>query len=485
MKDPKDPSTTSDAWDYMIPVWRKVASVLGGTEAMRVAGRAYLPQHPRESDDFYSARLQSATLFNVAKSTLEGWVGRPFSERIRKSDDLKEELKDVLDDVDLEGNNVDVFCRNWFEAGLSKSFAHVLVEFPRIDNTEQRTLAHDREEGLRPYWVDVPPERVIAAHSTKINGKEILTHVRILEESVEQVGFTERTVQRIREMNWMGNSKPVAVRLWKMVDEKGKKKEWVVEDEWEMLGMDQIPLVTFYADREALMMGTPPLMDLIDLNIRHWQSSSEQNVALTVARFPLLAATGVKDISNLTVGPNKLLYAREADAKFHYVEHTGQAIEAGRKDILDLEEQMASYGDTFLKRRPGSQTATARAIDSAEATSPLQDVTLRFQDAVAQALWLTAKWMRIENPGTLEVTTDFGPEVTDGADLTALVETRRSRDISRKAYLTELQRRGVLSSEYDIEKDLEALSEEAHAVLARAGIDIDPEGGEDEESSEK
>src|SRR5690606_14578341 len=115
------------------------------------------------------------------------------------------------------------------------------------------------------------------------------------------------------------------------------------------------------------------------------------------SRFPILACSGAsgEDSDPVVVGPNKVLYNPDPQGRFYYVEHTGQAIAAGRTDLQDLEQQMASYGAEFLKRRPGNQTATARALDSAEASSDLQAMVGLFEDAVAHALDITADWMRL------------------------------------------------------------------------------------------
>src|SRR5690606_3298098 len=161
--------------------------------------------------------------------------------------------------------------------------------------------------------------------------------------------------------------------------------------------------------------------------------------------------------------------------RFYYVEHTGAAISAGRTDLQDLEQQMASYGAEFLKRRPGDQTATARALDSAEASSDLQAMVGLFEDAVAQALDITADWMRLAVPGgTVELVKDCGLEEQDAVGLQELREARRSRDISRKAYLNALRLRGILPEDYDAEADWELIQQEISGAMGAAGLDLDP-----------
>ena len=58
------------------------------------------------------------------------------------------------------------------------------------------------------------------------------------------------------------------------------------------------------------MRGTPPLLNLGLLNIKHWQSQSEQDNILHVARVPLLVAYGLDRNEELTVGASTLRFLR-------------------------------------------------------------------------------------------------------------------------------------------------------------------------------
>lgn len=484
-KKAKDPSSTSMAYDVMVPEWSKMNALLGGTEAMRAAGTEYLPMHPGEKQAAYSERLARNVLTNMTELTLNSWVGRPFSEPVKLSEDMPEDVQDMMEDVDLQGNDITVFARGWFRDGLAKAFSHVLVDFPRVGaplDGQPRTLEDDRSQKLRPYWVHIPPENVIFAHSRIVNGVEKLMHVRIMEAEVQQLGFTEVAQRQIRVLE------PGLVQIYREISEKGRKPTWVLVEEYGT-DLDFIPLVTFYADRTGFMTGKSPLLDLADLNIGHWQSQADQTAILTVTRFPILAASGaIEEDAKLEIGPNKWLFNPDPQGKFYYVEHTGAAISAGRQDLEDLKEAMSEYGADFLRKRASGQTATARALDSAESTSPLQDHTRRFIDAIDLAIEYTAAWLSREEgtSGSVELVTEFGPEEADANDLRTLIEARKNKDISRQAFIEELQRRGVINEDYDPDEDdalIEAEAEKAFAAMAKF-TDIDPAQGDDDEEDD-
>lgn len=475
-KDPNSPDTTSYAWDSMINKWDMIETLLGGTEAMRDAGVAYLPQHEEESNTNYQERLSTNVLLNKFEQTLDNYVGRPFSDPVELNDDVPEEIVTLTDNIDLQGNNITVFCREWFRQGMAKGFAHCLIDFPTMDDSEResRTLADDRAEGRRPYWVLIKPENVIFAAADIIETdkgiQEFLTHVRIKEVVTERDGFTEVAHEQVRVLE------PGLFYVYRKVVAKGKRKpEWRIIESG-VTGLDFVPLVTFYASRQDLMLAKPPLEDLAHLNIRHWQSNSDQQNVLTVARFPMLAVAGATDASGsaMRIGPRQLLGTKDPNGKFYYVEHTGKSIAAGRDDLKDLEEQMSTYGAAFLKRKTGDETATARALDSAESVSPLQDMTLRFIDSVNNAMAVTAAWLGKDDGGTVEITTDFGPEEFKDEDATTLSRAREKREISRKAYLNELKRRGILADDYDIDGDVAIILKEVKDTVDLLMFQVPP-----------
>lgn len=492
--EPGSPAVPSRAYAAQIGTWVKIQTVLNGTEALREAERAYLPQHAEETDDAYEERKDRATLFNMTELTLDSWAGRPFSDPLKANEEnpVPDNIQELTDNMDLMGNDIDVFARNWFKDGMAKALSHVLVEFPRTDAPEgrARTLADDRSENLRPYWVHVRPEHVFFADAEVIDGREVLREIRMFEIARIRDQFAEVEKSRIRrlilndevdpETNEPTGERNVIVQIYEFVED--AKKE---EDKWRLIDtsimdIDVIPLVTFYSDRTGFMEGKPPVEDLCDLNIAHWQSTSDQRVAVTVARFPILALSGgVDEDQQLRIGPHEWLWSPDPQGKFYYVEHTGKALEAGRKDIEDLERQMSEYGAEFLKKKPGNPTATARALDSAESTSPLQDVAFRFQDALTQALAITAKWLGSEDGdgGEMELVTDFGPEEFTGQDFTALNGARGKGDLSLETYLNELKRRGVLDEDLDIDEEMAKVEQEAMELMQReAEMNLDPGG---------
>jgi hypothetical protein len=449
----KDPTTPSAAHQKMAPRIQLANTLMDGTDALREAAETYLPKYPQETQDNYDARLERSVLINYFRRSVESLIGKPFSVPITLGDDMDVQLHDLSEDIDRQGNNIDVFSRKSFRDGLLKGLTHILVEFP--NTAAVATLDDERKLGAMPYFVHIPPESIIAAYCEYRNGEEFLTHVRIYEEETVRVGFDEEVIQRVRILE---------PGIWKVYRKNGKK--WDLEDEG-VTTLDYIPLLTFYADREDFMVARSPLLDLAHANLAHYQSASDQRNILTVARFPMLAASGVTDDeATIKVGPRQLLQCSAKDGKFYYVEHTGKAIETGRQDLEDLKAEMSILGIELLSKS-GNATATAKAIDTAENLSMLQALTLVFKDVLERAYEVAAEWMKIASGGgSIKINTDFGLSMNETADLAALQFARTNGDISREGYLNELKRRNTLSADYDMEADILKIEEEKTQDLA-------------------
>jgi len=309
---------------------------------------------------------------------------------------------------------------------------------------------------------------------TTVNGREVLDHVRISEGELVREGWGEKYIERIRVLE------PGLVQIWEKRKARNKKDEWVKIDEW-ATDLDYIPMVTFYTERQGLGLAKPPLLDLAFMNVGHWQLEADLNNIISVACFPMLAMSGVDDSDSggsgtiMKLGPNQILATRAPDGKFYYVEHTGSAIQTGMDRLAGIEDQMAAYGAQFLKDKPGDLKATVRSLDTAEALSQLQAMTLVFKDVLELALRVMSDWASVKGSPSVEMSVDFGLNDPDEKGWSAIESARTRREISRDAVISEMSRRGWLSDDYDSKADLAKIEEEnALLIDGAADLDLDP-----------
>ncbi len=318
-------------------------------------------------------------------------------------------------------------------------------------------MADANESGWRPYLVMIPPDDVIGWKFEVRSGREVLLEVRIKEDTYVQVGRWERALKRrIRVLT------PGQWELWEKDEEQTNTElQWSMIAQGESALPDVIPMVTAYADRTGFFTAKPPLLDLACENIAHFQSRSDQRNILHVGRVPILFGSGIHDAASRTiiVGSSQAILEENKEADLKFVEITGTAIEAGKDDLESSEQRMGIMALEPLVPKPGNVTATERAIDTAEAHSSLQSWAIKFNDAYNQALAYLAI-LGGENPSaTITLTTDFGYKFNQES-IDALDKMRARNDLSGYWHALEMQRKQVLSDDYNWEEDQERLAQE-------------------------
>ncbi|MDH1548624.1 DUF4055 domain-containing protein [Pseudomonas juntendi] len=453
-----NPSITLPAVDAMRAYWAVISPLMGGTMAMRAAGKALLPQYPAEDDEAYKERLRLSTLLPAYSETVGNMTSRVFAEPLQVGDDVPEAIVEMTKDIDHAGNDLNSWSVGFFTEGLSHGLCHAVVDHPSTNGIRNR--AEEQAAGVRPYVVMVKPEQVLGWRSK--NG--VLTMVRYLEVFEEADGaFGTKCIEQIRVLV------PGAWLIYRKSDKTG---EWSIHDQGET-SLSVIPWVTFYTGRTGFMTAKPPLIELAHLNVKHWQSQSDQDNILHVIRVPILVRIGIQTQYDnqgkvvppeFKVGTGQLTdLPRDCDLK--YVEHTGQAVESGRTALQDLINEMRMAGAKLLTPdKTATKTATQAEEEAAQELSPLARMAHHFADCLAQLLQFMADYRGLGEGGTVEMRGNFDVDYMPEVSLPTLVSMANAGMISKETLFTEMQRRGVISDEYDWEEELAKIEAQGPAL---------------------
>ncbi|WP_256825481.1 DUF4055 domain-containing protein [Pseudomonas juntendi] len=453
-----NPSITLPAVDAMRAYWAVISPLMGGTMAMRAAGKALLPQYPAEDDEAYKERLRLSTLLPAYSETVGNMTSRVFAEPLQVGDDVPEAIVEMTKDIDHAGNDLNSWAVGFFTEGLSHGLCHAVVDHPSTNGIRNR--AEEQAAGVRPYVVMVKPEQVLGWRSK--NG--VLTMVRYLEVFEEADGaFGTKCIEQIRVLV------PGAWLIYRKSDKTG---EWSIHDQGET-SLSVIPWVTFYTGRTGFMTAKPPLIELAHLNVKHWQSQSDQDNILHVIRVPILVRIGIQTQYDnqgkvvppeFKVGTGQLTdLPRDCDLK--YVEHTGQAVESGRTALQDLINEMRMAGAKLLTPdKTATKTATQAEEEAAQELSPLARMAHHFADCLAQLLQFMADYRGLGEGGTVEMRGNFDVDYMPEVSLPTLVSMANAGMISKETLFTEMQRRGVISDEYDWEEELAKIEAQGPAL---------------------
>jgi len=443
---------TSAAVDEMAEDWTLIDALTGGTKMMRRAAQKYLPQWPAEDKDSYKERLATATLFPAYARTVSVLTGKPFSKPVKIGEDVPARIQEWLEDVDLEGRNLHAFAADLCAEGLGHGLCGILVDCP--PNPTAKTVADEREAGVRPYFVHIHHGQILGWQTEKIKGGMKLTQLRLLEAvEVPDGEFATKIIEQVRVLE---PGKWTVYRKTRTDD----KDSWVASEAGTTT-LQVIPFVPIYGLRKDFMVGAAPMLELAHANVEHWQSKSDQQTILHVARVPVLFTKDIGADVQITVGSGTFIRATGEHADAKYVEHSGKAIEAGRVSILDLEDRMRQIGAELLVIKPGNITEAQTLADNEPGMCDLQRIIESLEDGLDQALDLMGQWVGEKNSGHVTLYKDFGAATLAEASAELLYKMRSSGSLSLETLLSECKRRGILSPEIDIPSEIQRAKADA------------------------
>ena len=129
----------NSAWENMEPHWVLIENLMGGSYQMRKRHRDYLPQEPRELDESYDNRL-ARSVCPPYYQRLERMLAGMLTRKPVRLIDVPDVIRENLFNVDLQGNNLDVWTYLASQLAIRYGHVGVLVDAPADANG-------------RPYWV--------------------------------------------------------------------------------------------------------------------------------------------------------------------------------------------------------------------------------------------------------------------------------------------------------------------------------------------
>jgi len=353
-----------------------VRDVEEGETAIKDKRHEYLPQEPKESDKAYDIRLARSGWWDGTSKCKAALVGMVFRKPPvigdGKASKLAPEIEAILDNIDLQGNHLNVFTKVAFDQAMLDGHAFVFIDMARPLDPQAATKSD--EKGRRPFVRLVKKDQVINWIEGKNEKGEIVATQATIHECIkERMGrFGELEVDQWRVLfledgflHW---------EVWRVRQKEGGGEEVYVHESGDAPKIPFIPLVPIYTRRTGFWKSKPALLGLARLNILHYQGWSDQKNILHRCRVPLLIFFGRgEEDKDVEIGPNAGLDmpARpEGDAI--YLEPTGAAIDSGRQEQLDTERLMGTMGLELLAPRSDVEvTATATAVNDSSQISEL------------------------------------------------------------------------------------------------------------------
>ena len=428
-----DPSTKGRYYRLFKDRWQKISTICYGEEEIKAAGRIYLPKLSGQNQEEYKAYLDRGTFFNAFLRTIVGLTGAI----IRKSPTIKTNpmVDKLLGAITLYNESIQEVVKICITNVLEYGYYGILVDMPSELN-----------EVNTPYFALYAPTSIINFRTKRIGSDYKLEMIALLEQQTDVSPgnpFEEATFLRIRVLSI--EDEKVVVRLYKKIEDSKTKEEWVQEEKDifpNVRGkfLTEIPFVFFGSLSNTPIPDPPPLMDLANLNIKHWQLTVDYYHGLHYCAIPTPWAAGFGKSTELYIGANKAWVSDDPNAKCGYLEFTGSGLEAILNAISKLENQMAIVGARMLEEQKKAAEAaeTVRMRYSGDSAT-LSNVVDCIEQGIIKAIDLLGMWLGIEANTEVTLNRDFVALALDAQQITALLGVWQSGGLSLDTFLYNLQ----------------------------------------------
>jgi len=428
-----DPNTS---FMNMEPHWGLIETLLSGTYGIRKGHRKFLPQEPRELDEAYDNRLQRSVLAPYYVR-LERMLAGMLTRKPVRLDDVSDVIREQLFDVDLQGNDLQSWLFQTSKICIRYGHVGVLVDAPKAGDNG------------RPYWVSVSPRDILGWRTELKDGKQELTQLRLQEKIVVPDGlYGEKQVEQVRVLT------PGAFEI----HQKDQQGDFKVIDEGRT-SLSSIPFSVAYSNRMGVLESIPPLADIAELNLQHYQVQSDLSNQLHISAVPMLAIFGFpQSAEEISAGPGEAIALPapgEADAK--YIEPAGNSYDAQFRRLEQIASQINELGlAAVLGSKLVGETAEAKRIDRSQGDSTMMVVAQQMQDMIDNCLRFHAEYMQEPNAGSSLVNRDFMGTRLEPLEIQALLQLYTAGTITQETLLLQLEAGEVLGDDFDVENELEA-----------------------------
>ena len=347
--------------------------------------------------------------------------------------DVSDVITEHLFDVDLGGNNLDVFLYETARKMIRYGHIGVLVDAPRAGDNG------------RPYWTAYTPRDVLGHRSEIIDGQQKLTQLRLHEQIVVPEGlYGQKQIEQVRVLT------PGAFEI----HQKDDNGDFKIVDEGQT-SLDEIPFAVAYSNRIGLLESRPPLADIAELNLKAYQTQSDLDNMLHISAVPMLALFGFPAAAEeISAGPGEAMSPEGSDAR--YIEPQGNSYDAQFKRLEQLENQINTLGmAAILGQKLSAETAEAKRIDRSQGDSTMQVVAQQVQDMVDNCLRFHAAYMQEPQAGSAFINRDFVGARLEPQEIQSLLQLYTAGTITQRTLLEELSKGEVLD-DLDVEEELEA-----------------------------
>lgn len=450
-------STEHPEYKDMSATWQRCHDVVKGQRAVQAGGEKYLPRNGAEETTDYEARVKRSDFFNATFRTISGLVGMAFDKDPKT--ELPAALEAFTDDIDGTGRTLFSFAKDMTDDILEYGRIGVLVDYPPLDNVAAISQAAAEAMGRRPVLKSYDAKCIINWRTKRVRNQTVLTMVVVKEqEAVAKDEYEDEmeTRYRVLDLDEAGNYRQ---RVFRIVE---NKDEQIGDDVFPVMNgqkLREIPFRIVGANGMGEGIEEPPLIDLVDANIAHYQVNSDIRVAMHFG-VPTFCISGYTPDENetITVGSRSAIILPDPQAKAYFAEPEGQMLPQMQAALKELEQRMAILGARMIADETRqAETLGATQIKRSGENSVMAAIVIGVSDAITWALKTMAQWDGASGEVVFEINREFNPFGLSAQDFVAYMSAVQQGLMSEREFYALCQRSDVIDGEKPFEEHQEEI----------------------------
>lgn len=385
-------------YSYWFEEWEKMRDCVLGQKQIKAMAKKYLPSYAKMTKDEYQAYLQRSSFYNMTSRTLDGMIGTAFL-RNPKVLGLDESLVPELATLSKKRSPFLI---------LAKQVCEEILKVGRVGALCDMSSTGGETPYLSPYLA----ENILDWRTSVVDGRDTLTYVLLREVSRNEESASSTTqydtIYRILllEDGVYRQEVYTVADVTNPVDFANTTPDEVIVPRNRGASFNRIPFVFFGPRSNETEVEKPPLLDIADINLSHYQSGAQLEQGRWYTGLPIyyaeVASSGQQ--AEYDIAPNTV-WQVTTGAKAGIIEFNGQGLKFLENALIEKENQISALGGRMITNRPdstGKSVEETRMNDRNE-RSLLMSVTIVLDDGFTELMKWWASWSDQKNIDDIEV----------------------------------------------------------------------------------
>lgn len=465
-------ATTHPSYDLYQDQWMRCRDCVAGTDAVKNRGAKYLPpldSHSKpDGGSKYEAYKLRALFYNAAGRTVAGLAGGIF-QKAPSVDDIDEKVTEHCKDITLTGTPVDMFALDVTKEFLTTGRFGILID-----------VSADLVATPRPYWIGYKAEDIVNWRYEDKNGDQILVLV-VLRELVNDIDPDDefcpdqKTQYRALRLTNGIYTQQIYKKVEKssiIVKTAGNANIIPANEETFEAGEIKTPIrrgkpLDFIPFSLPWTIGSPPLIDLVDVNLSHYRGYADLKHGLHFTALPTPWVSGrTEKGTSLAIGSGTA-WELDPNGSAGMLEFTGKGLGAIRVDLQDMQRMMATLGARLLEEAPHyAETTLSVSLRHSSDYATLRTIAQIVEQQISWALKVHSWWLVVgekkvtDMKANVELNKIFFDAQLSADELRALLLALQSKSISYKTFYARLSATGWTRESVTFEEELKDIDDQ-------------------------